>query len=776
MKKAIIIFILFVAIQLGYSQTADDLKLHSQFIKQGDSLFAAKDFYKAYEYYRSAEYFARTNTQKAKAAKDLMDKSVAAIYKKMAESDSLLIVANAAIAKAEEMQTKVETAMFDKAVKEQDSDWQGYNINFDKRDEILQKIDTLDLSFNALLRLPKEVEACTNLKSINLMQNEEIDWEDCFQKLSKLKNLTECKITVYDLDSVPKRFWHFITGIELQTNMLNKIPENILLQSQITYLDFKYNYTKFQNLNKINRLQKLEYLNLSSCGIDTLPLSLFELTNLEMLILSDNQITELPKEIGNLTSLTSLVLYDNKLTNLPKEIGNLISLTEFGLGDNELTELPLEIGNLKSLTTLYLYGNQLTELKKEIGNLTSLTNLYLDENQLTKIPIEIGNLTSLISLSLYENQLTELPKEIGNLTSLTKLSFYRNQLTELPKEIENLTSLTSLYLYDNKLTQLPKEMGNLTSLTSLSLSSNKLTSLPKEIGNLISLTELGLGDNELTELPIEIGNLKSLTTLYLYGNQLTELKKEIGNITCLTYLNLGNNKLTELPKEIGNLKSLKTLYLYGNQLTELTKEIGNLTSLADLNLYGNDNLSVASVFEAFKDYKRKILISSYQYGGNNDVTKLLIILPEINYSEFLENLSQNDINKFEWKTDAIKNCGTAKQYELAKKIRIAIMQQTDFNGFTNLSWYCFFAYDFEGVIWAGKKYIENGGTDVAVISNLGLGYLWNGDYELAKSEVYLKYKETSKDIFLKDINAVETAGIIPKNQADVENIKKLLNE
>ncbi len=67
------------------------------------------------------------------------------------------------------MQIKVETSMFDKAVKEHDKEWKVYN-HYNKN-EILDKIDRLDLSDNALLRLPKEVTKCQNLKHINLIGN-----------------------------------------------------------------------------------------------------------------------------------------------------------------------------------------------------------------------------------------------------------------------------------------------------------------------------------------------------------------------------------------------------------------------------------------------------------------------------------------------------------------------------------------------------------------------------------------------------------------------------
>jgi len=107
-------------------------------------------------------------------------------------------------------------------------------------------------------------------------------------------------------------------------------------------------------------------------------------------------------------------------------------------------------------------------------------------------------------------------------------------------------------------------------------------------------------------------------------------------------------------------------------------------------------------------------------------------------------------------------------------MRISIMQQEGFENFGNLSWWCVFAYDFEGAIWAGREYIKNKGSDVGYISNLGLGYLWNGDLDLAKGEVYLKYKEEGNEIFYTDIKAVLKAGIQPKNCQDVIDIIKLL--
>jgi len=541
MKKTIFLLILIIATQLAYTQSVDDLKLHNQFIKQGDSLYEAKDFYKAYEHYRSAEYFARTNAQKAKAAKDLMDKAVAAIYKKMAESDSMVIEVNAekekaekALAKAEEMQTKVETAMFDIAVKERNKEWMGYSFNYSnygiQNNEILEKIDSLNLSSCALLRLPKEIAECPNLVHINLLDNPNIDWKDCFEKLISLKNLKSVYVSVYDLDSISKDYWNLITGISMTKKGLTEIPENIMEQTQLIYLDLSGDSDEKNNLTispDICKLINLQYLKLLFCQIDSLPLELF----------------------------------------------NLISLKSLSLGINDLTSVP-----------------------KEIGNLTNLNVLDMPQNKLTSLPKEIGNLNNLWGLGFYGNQLTQLPAEIGNLKNLQRVRLQYNQLETLPKELANLSNLSDILITGNPITYLPDEL----------------------------------------------------------------------------------------------------------------------------------------------------------------LAKFGVVFMEM--------------------------CVGEKKYDLAKETRLRIMKQKDFIDFADLSWYCTFAYDFEGAILAGEKYIKDGGTEVGFISNLGLGYLWNGDYEKAKA-LYLKYKDTvnvdgriGKEVFLKDISDVEAAGIIPKNQADVENIKKLLNE
>jgi len=121
---------------------------------------------------------------------------------------------------------------------------------------------------------------------------------------------------------------------------------------------------------------------------------------------------------------------------------------------------------------------------------------------------------------------------------------------------------------------------------------------------------------------------------------------------------------------------------------------------------------------------------------------------------------------------------------LAKKIRIASLKKLSLETdvFGSLSWRCIFAHDFEGAILAGELYRNKGGDYIGFLSNLAMGYLWNGRYAEA-FKIYSKYKmqmesrldgKLGKFIFLEDIAAVEEKDIKPLNQEDVQKIKFFL--
>ncbi|GFH13279.1 uncharacterized protein HaLaN_09129, partial [Haematococcus lacustris] len=67
-------------------------------------------------------------------------------------------------------------------------------------------------------------------------------------------------------------------------------------------------------------------LDLSDCGLASLPPEVLQLTQLEDLSLAGNQLSSLPPGISGLTQLRRLGLAGNRLVELPRAMGDLIHL------------------------------------------------------------------------------------------------------------------------------------------------------------------------------------------------------------------------------------------------------------------------------------------------------------------------------------------------------------------------------------------------------------------------------------------------------------------
>ena len=90
-----------------------------------------------------------------------------------------------------------------------------------------------------------------------------------------------------------------------------------------------------------------------------LPTSLQRLNKLEVLNLDRNKLRELPAGIGDLIELRNLSVSNNQLVDLPTSMQKLGELEKLNLCNNKLTELPAGIGDLKELSWLYVSGNPL---------------------------------------------------------------------------------------------------------------------------------------------------------------------------------------------------------------------------------------------------------------------------------------------------------------------------------------------------------------------------------------------------------------------------------
>ena len=465
----------------------------------------------------------------------------------------------------------------------------------------------LDLSGKELFRVPDAATELNEVEELRLNSN----------------NLTKLPATINRLKN--------LTTLELGSNKISKLPEEIGDLKELKVLSVSDN--QLCGVYSLDLKMKLLVESLivipgvfGSGDVDprkllrmvSIPATIQKLIKLEKLDLSTNLLVELPAEIFDLKELTHLRLNNNRLFVLPTSIQKLNKLGILELDSNQLTELPSEIGDLKDLTVLTVRENHLACLPTSIQKMDKLQWLLVGNNKLKKIPDEIGDLKELRVLSVSNefrslaatlekfkflpgliaqqtilqsvesrNHLIDLPSSIQNLKNLKQLHLDGNQMKELPPVIGDLRELIVLSVRDNKLISLPTSIQKLNKLEKLYLFGNKITELPPEIGALKKLVLLNVGRNQLAGLPTSIQNLVNLKELHVYDNKITELLPEIGHLNELRLLNVGKNQLVGLPTSMQKLKKLEKLYLAHNKLTELPPKIGDLTELKVLRVLDN---------------------------------------------------------------------------------------------------------------------------------------------------------------------------------------------
>lgn len=439
MKKIILIIIAIFAYIATFSQTNE--QFYTKYFNTGVTYYSNHDFLSALEYFDLAYEFANTEKQKIELdryktyCRNGAKQQQIDLQNALKRSDSLFNV-------AQDMQLKMETAIFDKSIKSLFPDWKGYTF-YDWEDAnngntqiglyLLQNIDSLDFSYNSLLRIPKETGKCPNLKFINLLSNPNINWQQSASILKSLDTNIEIYSSFNDLNEINMQYRRMVTGVEIVNKGLATVPQNILQQKQ------------------------LKYLNLSKNHFAVLSPQIFNLINLTNLNLSDIGLKIIPTEIKNLNNLTELNLSSNLLVSLNPELFSLINLTSLNLSNNQLNSLPPEISNLKNLTYLDLSGNQLTKLPPEIISLRNLKVLNLSNNQLTELPDEICDLENLQELYLFQTQIKNLPKRIGNLKNLRKLFISSPSFKSIPDDINQLQNLKELYITSKKMSKSEKQ-------------------------------------------------------------------------------------------------------------------------------------------------------------------------------------------------------------------------------------------------------------------------------------------------------------------------------
>lgn len=188
-------------------------------------------------------------------------------------------------------------------------------------------------------------------------------------------------------------------------------------------------------------------LDLTDCGLKSLPDELWEVTSLKLLYIgnmsiegSKNKINEISENIEKLINLEALSIANLPSPHIPRAIRKMPKLTYldcFGcyfdkISDNLLNPRIKSIGiECKNLDQF----QQLCKIRK-------IEEIYLTGSNVTAIPGEIGNLSFLKKLVISRSRITSIPDTMMNLKRIELFIFAKTPLEKsIPSEIREQTAI-----------------------------------------------------------------------------------------------------------------------------------------------------------------------------------------------------------------------------------------------------------------------------------------------------------------------------------------------
>lgn len=319
------------------------------------------------------------------------------------------------------------------------------------------------------------------------------------------------------------------------------------------------------------RGQKLEMLDLSGLGIQSLPKSLLEIAErVQHLKLGTSRtftITSHHKNaiedfqlLQHFKNLRRLTLSSLKIQRI-SQVSFLHQVEELDLDNNELYNLE-GIEKMSQLKALNVAGNHLTRID-ELAALPELRELNLSKNLSFDLKV-LHRLHKLDTLNLAHSfyYSADLSNLVG-IENLETLDLSDNQVEDL-HVLSMLSRLMKLVAMNNNLYSLDP-LVHLSKLQHLDLSNNRISDIDP-LSELKELRVLILKDNFVQNIT-SLKRAKALEELNLAGNRLFSIQP-LAQLRKLKVLNLDKNELVDI-HGLSGLKALNSLSLANNSISDI---------------------------------------------------------------------------------------------------------------------------------------------------------------------------------------------------------------
>ncbi|KAL5346807.1 hypothetical protein ACLOAV_007948 [Pseudogymnoascus australis] len=500
----------------------------------------------------------------------------------------------------------------------------------------LSGLISLKLANNRLTHLPPYFAIFKQLRTLNVSSN---FLESFPEFLCDLPGLVDLDMSFNAVDKLPNAIGK-LTNLErfvITNNRLSgSLPDTFSQLCDLKEVDVRYN--ALSSIDVIAALPMVEQISADHNSV-----SVFEgsFEKIRILRLNSNPVTRF--EIKSpVPTLTTLVLSNAKLAHIAdgsfERMPNLVKLV---LDKNHFVSLPRHLGKLKNLEHFSIARNALSSLPPEIGCLTELRIFDVSQNNLKKLPQEIWWASKLETLNISANVLAHFPKpssrppqvptdapssasdRTGSFSQGSMLSSSRNASREelgplegfgqrrpsqtlggllavgsspAPSPGERNNSIISIYGKGGRQAAVMSRTGSTSDATTAtatpSTSTRKESSLSAKLANTFAATlkNLYLADNQLDDDVFdELTLLGELRVLNLSYNDLSDLpRRTLRSWPQLVELYLSGNDLTSLPSDdFEDYSLLQVLHINGNKFQTLPAELGKAHRLTVLDVGSN---------------------------------------------------------------------------------------------------------------------------------------------------------------------------------------------
>lgn len=246
----------------------------------------------------------------------------------------------------------------------------------------------------------------------------------------------------------------------------------------------------------------LQYLDLHSNQLESLPDTIIYLPTLEILVLSNNHLTaKIWGILFSIPSLRRLEIGKNKLEgSIPSTISELVKLEYLDVHDNSVSDISGSIANLTTLKHMNVSGNELPALPLEGLFDLPLATINASSNKLSGslFPKTVPTFEALVELDVSYNSLGFFAEAGVKLPKLRRLNCSHNRIMELP-DVSAWTDLEELNAEENKISALPTGFAKLKSLSVANFCNNSILTLDREIGFMDRLVKLDITFNPLRQ-------------------------------------------------------------------------------------------------------------------------------------------------------------------------------------------------------------------------------------------------------------------------------------